>query len=115
MRYMFLIYGNEAAYEKMSKADLEADMGNWVKYGEGMKKAGVWEAGAALKPTGTATTVRNKSGKTVPTDGPFAETKEQLGGYYVVNVPNLEEALKWAGQCPGAAYGAIEVRPILEF
>ena len=77
-----------------------------------MRAAGVLHGGAELKPTTTATTVRVTNGKTVTTDGPFAETKEQLGGYYSIDVPNLDEAVKWAARCPAAQGGSIEVRPV---
>ena len=75
-------------------------------------KAGVMRAGSELKPASTATTVRLRGGKVLTTDGPFAETKEQLGGYYRIDVPNLDAAVKWAGKCPGAKVGSIEVRPL---
>src|SRR5450755_3248295 len=100
MRYMFLIYGSEAQGVKRTQADQQAEMAEWFKYSEDMTKAGIMKAGEPLTPTSSATTVRFKANKVVPTDGPFAETKEQLGGYYLVDVPNLEEAIKWAGRCP---------------
>jgi hypothetical protein len=87
--------------------------GAYMAYTEEMAKAGVLRAGDALKPTSTATTVRVRDGKTLHTDGPFAETKEQLGGYYLIETANIEDALKWAAKCPSAAYGSIEVRPVM--
>ena len=84
----------------------------YTRYGTDMREAGVLRGGAELKPTHSATTVRVKNGKTVATDGPFAETKEQLGGYYIIDVPNLDEAVKWAARCPAAQGGSIEVRPV---
>jgi len=75
-------------------------------------KAGVMRGGNELKPVATATTIRLRGGKVLSTDGPFAETKEQLGGYYLIDVPNLDDAVKWAAKCPGAKTGSIEVRPI---
>src|SRR5271169_2574104 len=107
MQYMILIYGDEKRFAMMQdkpeamKAMYEA----FGKYGGDMRAAGVLRGGAELKHTHTATTVRVKNGKTVTTDGPFAETKEQLGGYYLVDVPNLDEAVKWAAQCPAANGG----------
>lgn len=79
------------------------------------REAGVYVGGEALQPTATATTVQVRDGKTLTTDGPFAETKEQMGGYYMIDVENLDEAIQWAAKIPGAAHGSIEVRPILEF
>ena len=81
-------------------------------YTEAMQKAGVLRGGERLRPTSDATTVRVKDGKTQVLDGPYAETKEQLGGYYMIDVPDLDAALSWAARCPGASHGAMEVRPI---
>jgi hypothetical protein len=110
MRYLILIYENEATTPQD-----EAEFGKWMQYTDDIKKSGVYEAGEALQPTATATTVRIKNGKVMTTDGPFAETKEQLGGYYVVNCKDLDEAIKWAGKIPSAGRGPVEVRPIMEF
>jgi hypothetical protein len=81
-------------------------------YTQDLIKAGVMKGGSELKPVATATTVRIRGGKVLTTDGPFAETKEQLGGYYLIDVPNLDEAVKWGSKCPGAKTGSIEVRPL---
>jgi hypothetical protein len=113
MQYMILIYDNEKAWETMPESAGKEIFGAYMAYTEEMAKAGVLRAGDALKPTATATTIRVRDGKTLKTDGPFAETKEQLGGYYLIEVPNLEEALKWAAKCPSAKVGSIEVRPIM--
>jgi hypothetical protein len=115
MRYMLLIYGDESAWANVSEADQQAEMAKWFAYTEEMRKAGVSQQGDALQPTATATTVRDNGGEPLVTDGPFAETKEQLGGYYLLDVPNLDEAIKWAHKCPGAKNGSIELRPITEF
>ena len=115
MRYLLLIYGDEKAFANMSKEDVDASMAEWFAYTDAIQKAGVSQAGEALQPTATATTVRVKDGKTVTTHGPFAETKEQLGGYYLIDAKNLDEAIEWAARCPGALYGSIEVRPLMEF
>jgi hypothetical protein len=113
---MLLIYGDENAYADVSEADRDAEMAKWFSYTEEMRNAGVSQAGDALQPTGTATTVRNNGGdEPLVTDGPFAETKEQLGGYYMLDVANLDEAIKWAHKCPGARTGTIELRPVMEF
>ena len=115
MRYMLLIYGNESRWGNLSEAEADAEMGKWFAYTEELGKAGVSTIGDALQPTSTATTVRDQGGEPMVTDGPFAETKEQLGGYYLLDVADLDEAIKWAHKCPGAQYGTIELRPIMEF
>jgi hypothetical protein len=115
MRYMLLIYGDESGWANLSEAETEAEMGKWYAYTQEMQEAGVSTAGEALQPTATATCVRDNGGEPLVTDGPFAETREQLGGYYLLDVPNLDEAIKWAHKCPAAKTGTIELRPIQEF
>ena len=115
MKYMLMIYGNEAAMQAARKADIEQMMGAYGAYTEALKKAGVYLAGDPLQPSTTATTVRNANGKTQVLNGPYAETKEQLGGYYLVDVPDLDAALTWAARCPGASHGVMEVRPLRTF
>lgn len=110
MRYLILIYENEAKAPQD-----EAEFQKWSEYTERLRASGCFEAGEALQPTSTATTVRLKDGRPLITDGPFAETKEQLGGYYVVNCKDLDEALKWAAEIPSAGRGPVEVRPIMVF
>jgi hypothetical protein len=112
VQYMLLIHTPEAFYKSASKADIEKTMAAYGAYTEAMKKAGVMIAGDRLQPVATATTVRVANGKSTVLDGPYAETKEQLGGYYIIDVPDLDAALSWAARCPGASSGAIEVRPI---
>ena len=112
MKYMFLIHSSEAAFKTASKADLEQTLAAYGAYTEAMKKAGVMVAGDRLQPVATATTVRVANGKSTVLDGPYAESKEQLGGFYIVDVPDLDAALSWAARCPGASHGAIEVRPL---
>jgi len=112
MQYMLLIHTPEAFYKSASKADIEKTMAAYGAYTEAMKKAGVMIAGDRLQPVATATTVRVANGKSTVLDGPYAETKEQLGGYYIIDVPHLDAALSWAARCPGASSGAIEVRPL---
>jgi hypothetical protein len=114
MRYMLLIYDDPATWAKLSRAEADRLMGAYFAYTDEMRKAGVHRAGDPLKPTETATTVRVRDGKTLTTDGPFAETREQLGGYYLIDVPDLDTALRWAAKCPSAAMGSIEVRPLME-
>ena len=115
MRYLLLIYGDESAYAGMSEEAMQADMQKWFEYTEALREAGAMTAGEALQPTATATSVRAGNGGPLVTDGPFAETREQLGGFYVLDVENLDAAIKWAHRCPGAKSGTIELRPIQEF
>jgi hypothetical protein len=115
MRYLALIYNDESAYAKYSETDHQTMMQDYMQYTESGRGAGVIQAGEALEPTHTATTVRVRGGKVSTTDGPFAETKEQLGGFYLLNCANLDEAIAWAAKIPGAKDGCVEVRPIVEF
>ncbi|MEO8608163.1 MAG: YciI family protein [Chloroflexota bacterium] len=114
MQYILLIYGVEPT-SQITAESLAAEMDEYNAYTEAIRKSGAFVGAEALHPVNTATTVRVQNGKTVTTDGPFAETKEQLGGYYVVNVNNLDEAIAWAAKCPGAKSGTMEVRPIVDF
>jgi len=112
MKYMLMIYGNEAAMQSARKADIEQMMGAYYAYTEALKKAGVYIAGDPLEASSTGTTVRVVDGKTQVLNGPYAETKEQLAGYYLVDVKDLDAALSWAARCPGASHGVMEVRPL---
>jgi hypothetical protein len=112
MKYVLLIHASEAMSKNASKADIDQTVAAYGAYTEAMKKAGVMVGADRLQPVATATTVRVTNGKTTVLDGPYAETKEQLGGYYVIDVPDLDAALSWAARCPGASHGAIEVRPV---
>ncbi|HSI53222.1 MAG: YciI family protein [Ramlibacter sp.] len=112
MQYMLLIYANEAGLATMTEAQGKEVMAAYTAYSEALRKAEVLVASDRLKPTATATTVRMASGKTEVLNGPYAETREQLGGFYIVDVPDLDAALSWAARCPGASYGSIEVRPV---
>jgi hypothetical protein len=114
VQYMLLIYDDPSAWESMSEAETNAIMGEYWAFSEELQKSGAFVSGEALQPTATATTVRVRDGETLNTDGPFAETKEQLGGYYVVESPNLDEALAWAAKIPSARIGTIEVRPVMD-
>ena len=117
MEYLLAIYGDEKAQEEMqSSPDYEALMGTWFQYDEQLKSAVKVVSGNALQPTAMATTVRGKDGQAMTSDGPFAETKEQLGGYYLIDVKDLDEALEWAAKMPNIPWGgAVEVRPIQVF
>ncbi len=112
MEYMILIYADEAHYEAMPEGLMASLMADFAGYTQALEAAGVLRGGAELAPVGSATNVRVRNGKPVITDGPFAETKEQLGGYYLLDCANLDEALVWAGRCPAASLGIIEVRPV---
>ena len=112
-QYMILIYSPTEGGP--SPEEMQAEFPRWMEYTQSLQDAGVMVAGDALQPIDTATTVRVRDGETVLTDGPFAETKEVLGGYYIVDVPNLDEALKWAAKIPSAPYGSVEVRPVMVF
>jgi hypothetical protein len=112
MQYMLLIFREEAAMQSAKKEDMNQMMAAYTAYTEAMRKAGVMKSGDALQPATAATTVRVKGGKTEVLNGPYAETKEQLGGYYIIDVPDLDSALSWASRCPGASVGTIEVRPV---
>lgn len=115
MRYLCLIYENESLWGTMPKEQADAIMGEYFAFTEGVKKSGQYIGGEALQPTQSATTVRVRKGKISTTDGPFAETKEQLGGYYLINAKDLNEAIQVAAKIPGAKSGSVEVRPIMEF
>ncbi len=115
MRYLCLIYDEEKKLAAMSKSESEAFMGEYFAFTEGIKQSGHHVGGEALQPVQTATTVRVRNGKLSTTDGPFAETKEQLGGFYLINARDLNDALQVASRIPSARLGSIEVRPIMEF
>jgi hypothetical protein len=114
MKYMLLIYADEHAWEALPKAEVERGMAAYHAYTEALTQAGVRVASNRLQPIASATTVRVANGKTNVLNGPYAETREQLGGFYMIEVPDLDAALSWAARCPGASHGAIEVRPIWE-
>jgi hypothetical protein len=114
MKYLLLIYNNEANVLSASKEAAGQMLAAYGAYTEAMKKAGVHVGSNRLRPTSSGTTVRVVNGKTEVLDGPYAETKEQLGGYYMIEVPDLDAALSWAARCPGASHGVMEVRPVWE-
>jgi hypothetical protein len=115
MQYLCLIYDDEQQWGKLPPAESAKIMGEFQAYTESIKRSGHYLGGNALQPTHTATTVRVRQGKVGTTDGPFAETKEALGGFYLVEAKDLDEALDLAAQCPGAQFGSIEVRPVIDF
>ena len=112
MQYLLMIYQNEVEYAKLDAATAQKNMEEYGKFTQAIIQSGNFKAGDRLQPTTTATTVRVRECKTLTTDGPFAETREQLGGYYLVEAKDLDAALAIAARIPGARYGSIEVRPI---
>ena len=114
MQYLCLIYEDEKAFEKLPPAEFSRILEEFRAYTESVKKSGHYVGGNALAPTHTATTVRVRQGKLATTDGPFAETKEQLGGYYLLKARDLNEAIQLAARIPGARFGSVEVRPVAE-
>ena len=113
MEYLLLIYEGEKRFEGQSKTDFDAEMAGYGAFGK--EFAGAIKNGNALQPTSAATSVRVRDGKRLTTDGPFAETKEQLGGYYLVDAADLDAAIAMAAKIPGASHGTVEVRPIMKF
>jgi len=114
MKYMLLIHEDESRFGRMGEAEMGALMADYGRFGEELTRSGARVAAHRLRPTSTATTVRVRDGKTLATDGPFAETKEQFGGYYLIDVDDLDEAIAWAARIPSARAGSIEVRPVWE-
>jgi hypothetical protein len=113
VKYALLIYSDET--QEPSQAEWDAVMGEYYAYSKSVVDAGAMAGGEALQPTATATVVRVRDGNRLTTDGPFAEAREQLGGFFLVEAADLDAALDWAARCPGARYGAVEVRPVMEF
>lgn len=113
MKYLCLIYSEEKTMSTMSKSDGDAIMSEYNAFTDGIEKAGHPIAGEGLQPVHTATTVQLRNGKVSTTDGPFAETKEQLGGFYLINARDLNEAIQVASKIPGARSGSVEVRPVM--
>ena len=112
MQYMLMIIGDAELAPAAKAEDVQALMGAFMAYTKAMKDAGVWISGGPLKPAQTASTVRMKDGKTQVLDGPYAESREQLGGWVLLDAPDKQAALDWAARCPGVRYGAVEVREI---
>lgn len=112
MQYLLMLYSEESADQNLTKAQIGERMSAYGAYSEALRKAGVLLASNRLRPTADATTVRVAAGKTEVLNGPYAETREQCGGYYLIEAPDLDAALAWAARCPGASHGAIEVRPV---
>jgi hypothetical protein len=115
MQYLLTIYADESLWTNASPEDVDRTMAAYGALGEEMKAAGVILGGEGLQPTSTATSVQVRDGETITTDGPFAETREQLGGYYLIDVKDLDEAIRWAAKIPDAAHGTVEVRPVMDY
>jgi hypothetical protein len=115
MKYLCLIYDEEKKLASMPQSESDAFMGEYFAFTEGIRKSGHYIGGEALQPVQTATTVRSRNGKVSTTDGPFAETKEQLGGFYLINAKDLNEAIQVATKIPSVRLGSVEVRPVVEF
>jgi hypothetical protein len=112
MQYLLMLYVDEAGWPRLSKTEQEQGMAAYFAYTEALTQAGVLKGIGRLQASSTATTVRAANGKSQVLDGPYAESKEQLGGYYLIDVPDLDAALSWAARCPAAGHGVVEVRPL---
>ena len=112
MQYLLMAYVDEAGWPKMSKSEQEQGIAAYAAYGEALRSSGVIKGSNRLQPSAVSTTVRNTNGKPQVLDGPYVDSKEQLGGYFLIDVPDLDAALSWASRCPAANHGVVEVRPI---
>jgi len=112
MQYLLLLHADEAQFAQMTPEQQQQGMAAYGAYGQALKEAGALLGSNRLRPAADSTTVRIVDGKTQVLDGPFADSKEELGGYYLIDVPDLDAALAWAARCPGASHGVVEVRPI---
>jgi len=114
MQYLLMTYVNEAGWTALSKSEQEQGVAAYAAYSEALTKAGILLGSNRLKGTSAATTVRVANGKSQVLDGPYAESKEQLGGYFLIDVPDLDAAIAWGARCPAASHGVVEVRPVWE-
>jgi hypothetical protein len=112
MQYLLMLYSEEAGWSQMTQAEQEQGVAAYKAYSEALTEAGVMKGSNRLQPVSSATTVRIADGKSQVLDGPYVDSKEQLGGYYLIDVPDLDAALSWAARCPGASHGVVEVRPV---
>jgi hypothetical protein len=115
MRYLLLLYGDESQWTDASPEDIQRDMNAYEAFGREVTEAGAFIAGEGLEATNAATTVRIRDGETSLTDGPFAETREQLGGFYLLECGDLDEAVRWASKIPSAYSGSVEIRPVMDY
>jgi hypothetical protein len=114
MKYLIMAYESADAFETRTGEHQGAYLGAWRAYADALRHAGVMAGGKGLEPPSTGTTLRLRDGERTVQDGPYADTKEQLGGFFIIDVPDLDAALDWAARCPAAADGAVEVRPVLQ-
>lgn len=112
MQYLLLLHVNESGWAQLTPEQQQQGTAAYMAYGEALRKAGAFVGSNRLKPSANTTTVRVANGKTQVLDGPYADTKEQIGGYYLIDVANLDSALSWASRCPAASHGTVEVRPV---
>ncbi len=112
MQYLLTLYADESGWNAMTPEQQQQGVAAYGAYTEALKQAGVLAGANRLRPSATATTLRTTNGKTQVLDGPYADSKEQLGGYYLIDVPDLDAAMTWAGRCPGVQHGVVEVRAI---
>jgi hypothetical protein len=112
MEYLLMVYSKESAWADMTPEEQQQGMAAYGAFTEALKQAGAYKGASRLQPTSTATTVRATNGKSQVLNGPYAESKEQLGGYFLIEAPNLDGAIAWASRCPGAHHGVVELRPL---
>jgi hypothetical protein len=112
MQYLLTLYADEAGFNRMTPEQKQQGLAAYIAYTQALQAAGVYVGSNRLRPSATATTLRSIDGKVQVLDGPFIESKEQLGGYFLINVTDLDAALSWASKCPGAGHGVVEVRAI---
>src|SRR4051812_29623832 len=115
MKYLLAIYADERVWGEATPEFIQENMAAYGELGTAMRDAGVHLGGEGLQPSSTATTVKVRDGETLTTDGPFAETREQLGGYYLLECRDLDDALSWAARIPDATHGTVEVRPVMDY
>lgn len=112
MQYMLLLYSDFSSFQKLTPEEQKKGYGAYQAFTEALRKSGVYQASGRLRPTSDATTVRVSNDKTQVLNGPYVETKEQLAGYYLIDVPDLDAAISWGARCPGASHGTVEIRPL---
>jgi len=112
MQYMMLAYADQTYFQKMAPEEQKQAVASYTAFVEALKQSGAYQASGRLQPVQTATTVRTTNGKTQVLNGPYTETKEQLGGYFLIDVPDLDAAISWSARCPASHHGIVEIRPI---
>jgi hypothetical protein len=112
MQYLLMLYADQNGWSTMTKTQQEQGMAAYMAFTQALNEAGAFKGSNRLRPTTDATTVRVADGKPQVLDGPYSDSKEQLGGYFLIDVPDLDAAISWASRCPGASHGIVEVRPV---